>query len=57
VKEILPSEYGMEVTVYAGETFYVDISSDTYKQHPITESSEVWISFPPEAGIVLQGSV
>jgi ABC-type sugar transport system ATPase subunit len=57
VREILPSEYGMEITVYAGETFYVDLSADTYKQHPLTESSEVWISFPPEAGIILQGSV
>jgi ABC-type sugar transport system ATPase subunit len=55
VREILPSEYGMEITVDAGETFYVDISADTYKQQPLFELSEVWISFPPEAGIALQG--
>lgn len=56
VKEILPSEYGMEITVDAGETFYVDMSSDTYKLQPVNEQMEVWISFPPEAGIVLQGT-
>jgi molybdate/tungstate transport system ATP-binding protein len=57
VREILPSEYGMEITVDAGETFYVDISSDTYKQQPVNELSEVYISFPREAGIALQGNV
>lgn len=56
VREILPSEYGMEITVDAGETFYIDISSDNYKQQPLYELSEVWISFPPEAGIALQGT-
>ncbi|MDO9580444.1 MAG: ABC transporter ATP-binding protein [Bacteroidales bacterium] len=56
VREILPSEYGMEITVDAGEIFYVDISADTYKQQPVCELSEVWISFLPEAGIALQGS-
>ena len=56
VREILPTEYGMEITVDAGETFYVDISAETYKQDPFTELSEVWISFKPEAGVILQGS-
>jgi ABC-type Fe3+/spermidine/putrescine transport system ATPase subunit len=54
VREILPSEYGMEITVDAGEIFYVDISADTYKQQPL---SEVWLTFPAEAGIALQGTV
>lgn len=56
VTEILPSEYGVELTVNAGETFYVDISAYTYKNHTLKELSEVWITFAPEAGIVLQGS-
>jgi len=56
VKEVLPSEYGMEITVDAGEIFYIDLSADRYKQHPVSESSEVWISFSPEAGIALQGT-
>jgi len=53
VSDILPSEYGMEITVEAGETFYIDISSDTFRQYPFCEGSEVWISFPKEACIVL----
>jgi ABC-type sugar transport system ATPase subunit len=56
VREILPSEYGMEIAVDAGETFYVDISANTFKQHPLSELSEVWISFSPEAGIALPGN-
>jgi hypothetical protein len=57
VKEILPSEHGMEITVDAGEIFYVDISTDTYRQLPLCELSEVWVSFKPEAGIALEGSI
>ena len=56
VKEIYPSEYGMEVVIDAGERFYVDISSDDYKLLQIKELSEVWITFPAEAGIALQGA-
>ncbi len=47
----------MEVTVDAGEKFYVDISADNYKLLQINELSEVWITFPPEAGIALQGGL
>jgi molybdate/tungstate transport system ATP-binding protein len=56
VREILPSEYGMEITVDAGETFYIDISADTYREKPVSELSEVWISFSRDAGIALQGT-
>jgi molybdate/tungstate transport system ATP-binding protein len=55
VYDILPSEYGMEITVDAGEIFYVDVSADTFREHPVKESDEVWIMFPDEAGIVLVG--
>jgi molybdate/tungstate transport system ATP-binding protein len=56
VRDILPSEYGMEVEIDAGETFFIDISADTYKLHPVKELSEVWISFSREAGVALEGS-
>ncbi len=56
IKEILPSEYGMEVIVDAGEIFYIDISADTFKQNPLYEQLEVWISFPREAGVALHGT-
>jgi ABC-type Fe3+/spermidine/putrescine transport system ATPase subunit len=56
VKDIFPSEYGMEISVEAGETFFVDISADTFRQQPLTEMSEVWISFSKDAGVALEGS-
>jgi ABC-type Fe3+/spermidine/putrescine transport system ATPase subunit len=56
VKEIIPSEYGMEISVEAGETFFVDISADTFRQQPFAEMSEVWISFSRDAGVALEGS-
>jgi hypothetical protein len=46
----------MEISVEAGETFYVDISADTFRQQPLTEMSEVWISFPRDAGVALEGT-
>jgi ABC-type Fe3+/spermidine/putrescine transport system ATPase subunit len=55
VKEILPSEYGMEISVDAGETFFIDISADTFRQQPLVEMSEVWISFSRDAGVALEG--
>jgi len=57
IKEILPSEAGMEVMVDAGEIFFIDISQDDFKKLNIREMSDVWISFPAEAGIVLEGSI
>jgi ABC-type Fe3+/spermidine/putrescine transport system ATPase subunit len=56
VREILPVGYGMEITIDAGERFYVDVSADTFKQFPLCELAEVWISFSPEAAIALQGA-
>lgn len=56
IMETLPSEYGVEITVEAGEIFYIDVSADTFKNHKLQEMKEVWISFPPEAGIALPGS-
>lgn len=55
IREIVPSERGMEVTVDAGELFYIDLPAGEYKKLDINELSEVWISFPREAGIALQG--
>jgi len=57
VKEINSSEYGMEVTIDAGETFYVDVTDHEFKNLNISELSEAWITFPAEAGVALQGSL
>jgi molybdate/tungstate transport system ATP-binding protein len=56
VSEVFPSEYGMEVTIDAGEIFYVDIPAEHYNMLKINELSEVWISFSPEAAIALEGN-
>lgn len=57
IKEVLPSESGMEVMIDAGEMFFVDISCNDFNKLNLREMSEVWISFPSEAGVVLGGSV
>ncbi len=57
VIEILPSEYGVEVSVDAGEIFYIDLSADTFRQHPLKESSEVWITFSGEACVALEEGI
>ncbi len=54
--EIIPADYGMEITIDAGELFYVDISTENFNRQNLSENSEVWITFPPEALIALQGT-
>lgn len=56
VRDILPSEQGIEITVDAGEMFYIGLPVNEFKTLNINELSEIWITFPAEAGIVLQGS-
>ncbi len=56
VREINPSEYGIEVTIEAGEIFYVDLPVCDFKSLQIGESSIVWITFPKEAAVALPGS-
>lgn len=56
IKEINPSEYGMEVAADAGELFYVDMTISEFKSLKIKESSEVWITFAAEAAIALPGA-
>lgn len=56
VRDVLPSEYGMELTVDTGELFYVDLPVKDFKLLQLKESSDVWITFPPQAGIALQGT-
>lgn len=56
VREINPSEYGMEITIDAGEIFYVDLPVCDFKSLQIRESSNIWITFPKEAVIALPGS-
>ena len=54
--EIIPSDYGMEIIVDAGELFYIDVTNDNFSRQQLREQSEVWITFSSEALIALQGS-
>ncbi|MCU0363728.1 MAG: ABC transporter ATP-binding protein [Bacteroidales bacterium] len=56
VCDMLPSESGMELTVDAGETLYVDVSSDTFREHPVAEGQELWLSFRSDACIVIDAN-
>ena len=56
VKEIFPSEYGIEITVDAGMLFVADISVADFGLLSIRESSEVWITFSAGAAVAIDGT-
>jgi ABC-type Fe3+/spermidine/putrescine transport system ATPase subunit len=56
VAEIIPSEYGMEVTVDAGDLFYVNILASEMNKLDLVENKEVWVSFPVKDIVVINGN-
>lgn len=56
VSEVIPSDYGMEIIVNAGELFYIDVTNENFSKQQLSEQSEVWIAFSSDALIALQGS-
>jgi ABC-type Fe3+/spermidine/putrescine transport system ATPase subunit len=56
VTEIIPSEFGMEVTIDAGEPFYVNTSASDMDKLKLAEQKEVWLSFPSNAIVVVNGN-
>jgi ABC-type Fe3+/spermidine/putrescine transport system ATPase subunit len=56
ITELLPSEFGMEVTVDAGDLFYINILASEMEKLRLNEGKEVWLSFPPEAVVVTSGN-
>ena len=56
ISEVIPSDYGMEIIVDAGELFYIDVTNDNFSKQQLCEQSEVWIAFSSDALIALQGS-
>jgi ABC-type Fe3+/spermidine/putrescine transport system ATPase subunit len=56
VSELIPSEFGMEVTIDAGEMFYVNILASDMENLRLVESKEVWVSFPAKDIVVLSGN-
>jgi molybdate/tungstate transport system ATP-binding protein len=56
VSEIYPSDYGFELIIDAGESFFVDMMKKDFLSLGINEMSEVWITFAPEACVALEGN-
>lgn len=56
VDEIIPSEFGMEVTVNAGDVFYINTHFSEMEKLSLTEGKKVWVSFPASAIVVISGN-
>jgi molybdate/tungstate transport system ATP-binding protein len=56
VAEIIPSQYGMEVTINAGDLFYVNILAADMEKLNLAEGKEVWVNFATRDIVVLTGS-
>jgi molybdate/tungstate transport system ATP-binding protein len=57
ITEIIPSEFGMEITLDAGDLFYVNILTPVFEKQRFVEEEEVWMSFPSKAIVSLNGTV
>ena len=57
ISEIIPSEFGREITIDAGDLFYISIQTSGFDELRLIEGEEVWMSFPPETIVVLNGTM
>jgi hypothetical protein len=55
--EIIPSQYGMELTLDAGDLFYVNILTADFEKQKFSEQDEAWMSFPSKAIVALYGTI
>jgi ABC-type Fe3+/spermidine/putrescine transport system ATPase subunit len=55
ISEIIPSEFGMEITLDAGDLFYVNMLASGFETQRFVEGEEAWMSFPSKAIIALKG--
>jgi len=51
--EIIRSEFGMEITVDAGDLFYINVPVQFFENHRLSEGEEVWMSFSSKSIILL----
>jgi ABC-type Fe3+/spermidine/putrescine transport system ATPase subunit len=56
ITEMIRSEFGMELTIDAGDIFYVNMHSSDFETKRFVEGEDAWMSFPPDAIISLQGT-
>ena len=57
ISEIIPSEFGMELTLDTGDLFYVNMLIPEFETQRFVEVEEAWMSFPSKAIIALNGNV
>jgi ABC-type Fe3+/spermidine/putrescine transport system ATPase subunit len=55
--EIIPSEFGMEITIDAGDLFYVNILNSDINKLELAEGKEIWMSFSSKEIVVLSGTL
>jgi ABC-type Fe3+/spermidine/putrescine transport system ATPase subunit len=56
IAEIIPSEFGIEVTIDAGDLFFVNVPASEIGKLNLIEGKAVCVSFPVNAVVVLSGS-
>jgi ABC-type Fe3+/spermidine/putrescine transport system ATPase subunit len=56
ITEIIPSEYGMEVIIDAGDLFYANTPASEMENLRLMEGKEIWMSFSSKDIVVLNGN-
>lgn len=56
IYEIIPSGFGVEITIDAGDLFYVNLHRANNENQRFAEGEEVWMSFSSQAIVVLNGN-
>jgi ABC-type Fe3+/spermidine/putrescine transport system ATPase subunit len=56
ITEIIPSQFGLEVTVDAGDLFYVNLLASDATKYKLVENKEVWVNFPSDAIVLIDGN-
>ena len=56
ITEIIPSVSGMEVTIDAGDLFYVNIPASDLGELKLFEEKEIWMSFESKDIVVINGN-
>jgi len=56
VTEIIPSQFGLEVTIDAGDLFYVNMAASDATKNKLVENKEVWLNFPSDAIVIIDGN-
>jgi ABC-type Fe3+/spermidine/putrescine transport system ATPase subunit len=56
VTEIIPSEFGMEMTIDAGDLFYINILVKDLEKLKLIEGNEAWMSFSSKEILFISGN-